>query len=211
MVVGVQMGMDSTPTVPQKGHAGGLESASRKRKRREDLQRIVLSTVATAGLVSVTLVAPNIIGAMVKMGLLPSPQKKQAIERARDRLVRNGLLTYEDRKLRLTRKGEAELRRIERNNFAIKKPRRWDGKWRVLIFDIPEYRRGLREKVRRTLRTIGFVHLQHSVWIYPYDCEDLMALLKADFKIGRDMRYLIADTIEYDHAYRAKFGLTRAK
>jgi hypothetical protein len=189
------------------GNTNTLEGANRKRQRRENLEKAVLGTVAAVGMVGVSLVAPNVLGAMGTLGMLPRPGRKQAIERARDRLVTKGLLRYEGRNLRLTKKGEAALKRIELLDYAVRKPRRWDGKWRVLIFDIPEYRRGLREKVRRTLRAIGFAHLQHSVWIYPYDCEDLMTLLKADFKIGRDMRYLIADSIEYDQAYREIFGL----
>ena len=77
----------------------------------------------------------------------------------------------------------------------------------MLIFDIPEYRKGTRDKIRYTLQTIGFVHLQHSVWIYPYDCEDLITLLKADFRIGRDMLYMIVDSLEGDATIKKRFGL----
>jgi len=57
------------------------------------------------------------------------------------------------------------------------------------------------------LHAVGFVLFQKSVWVYPYDCEDFIALLKADFKIGKDMRYLIADTIEGDASLRKAFNL----
>jgi len=76
-----------------------------------------------------------------------------------------------------------------------------------LIFDIPEYRRSLREKMRRTLTVIGFKRLQDSVWIYPYDCEDLITLLKADFRIGRDVLYMIVDQLEGDQRLCKEFGL----
>jgi len=87
------------------------------------------------------------------------------------------------------------------------KRRRWDGRWRVLIFDIPEERKLLREKVRHTLVSIGFERLQDSVWIYPYDCEDLIALIKVDFQIGREVLYLIVDSLENDGHLRKLFGL----
>lgn len=77
----------------------------------------------------------------------------------------------------------------------------------MLIFDIPEQKKGLREKIRTTLQRVGFVRLQDSVWIYPYDCEDLITLLKADFKVGKDMLYMIVDTLEYDSPLRSQFGL----
>jgi hypothetical protein len=34
-----------------------------------------------------------------------------------------------------------------------------------------------------------------------------LTLLKADFKIGKDMLYMIVDTLEYDTPVRARFGL----
>ena len=109
--------------------------------------------------------------------------------------------------MHLTSKGEARLRQLELHDFKLKKQKRWDRKWRMLIFDIPEYRRVLRNKVRATLTAIGFVHLQHSVWVYPFPCEDFIALLKADFKIGKDLLYLIVDSIENDRELRKRFNL----
>jgi len=58
---------------------------------------------------------------------------------------------------------------------------------------------------------IGFVHLQDSVWTYPYDCEDLIVLLKADFKIGKDILYMIVDELEGDWRLRKEFGLKNAR
>ena len=78
-----------------------------------------------------------------------------------------------------------------------------------LFFDIPERRRGTREKIRATLITLGFIRLQDSVWVYPYDCEDLILILKADFKIGKDVLYIIADQIEYDAPLRTYFNLPK--
>ena len=110
--------------------------------------------------------------------------------------------------LRLTAKGEQILRRLELHDFKLRKPKRWDRKWRVLIFDIPERRKNLRPKIRYTLLAIGFIRLQDSVWVYPYDCEDLITLLKADFKIGKDLLYLIVDSIENDFPLRSHFRVS---
>lgn len=186
---------------------GEMEHASRKRTRKDNLKKIILGTVKTAGLLTVAIAAPNVIGAMGKLGMLPSKRQNEVIRRSCEKFVRAGLLTKNDVGFTLTKKGEATLRLLEIRGFQAHKPRRWDGKWRMLIFDIPEYRRGLREKIRRTLRTIGFVHLQDSVWVYPYDCEDLVALLKADFRIGKDILYVIVDALEGDFRLKRHFKL----
>jgi len=186
---------------------GELEKRSRKKTQRANVQKIILQSVAVAGILGVGLLAPNVIGAMGKLGLLPSKRQKEIIERSRTRLINRGLLAYQDGKLRLTQKGEKVLRVFELHEFRLKQPKRWDGKWRVLIFDIPERRKRVREQIRRTLIMIGFVRLQDSVWIYPYDCEDLLTLLKADFKVGRDMLYMVVDQLEYDVSLKVRFGL----
>ena len=80
-------------------------------------------------------------------------------------------------------------------------------RWRVVIFDIPENRRGSRDLFRKTLRAAGFVQLQQSVWVYPYDCEDLIILLKADLKVGRGIVYMIVEKIENDKWLRERFSL----
>ena len=90
---------------------------------------------------------------------------------------------------------------------GIKKPKHWDGKWRIVIYDLKERKRGLRDKLRNTLASFGFIRLQHSVWIYPYDCEDLIMLIKADFKIGKDILYLIVEKVENDIWLKRSFGL----
>lgn len=167
--------------------------------------------MALAGIISVGLVAPNVLGAIGKLGLLPNRRQKESINRSRDRLIEQGLLKYEDEKIRLTPRGEFVLCKLESNEYQIQKPHRWDGRWRVLIFDIPEKRRKLRDQIRRSLIDIGFVRVQNSVWIYPYDCEDLVTLLKADFRIGKDLLYLVVEHMEYDIAYKKHFGLSKER
>ncbi len=186
---------------------GILEKKYRERRKRADLQELVLSTVSAVGIISVGLIAPNVLGVLQKLGVVPTARQKDSIRAARIRLIQKGLLKWEGKKLRLTEAGEKRLRYLSLQNYQMSKPKKWDERWRVLIFDIPEKRKGLREKIRSMLVMVGFVRLQDSVWIYPYDCEDLITLLKADFKIGKDMLYMIVDTLEYDHSIRQAFGL----
>jgi DNA-binding transcriptional regulator PaaX len=186
---------------------GTLEKKYRERRKRADLQELILSTVSAVGLISAALIAPNVLVALSKLGMVPSARQTDSIRTARTRMVKRGLLKWEGNKLRLTEAGEKKLRYLSLRDYQLPKPKKWDERWRVLVFDIPEKRKGLREKIRTMLVMVGFVRLQDSVWIYPYDCEDLITLLKADFKIGKDMLYMIVDTLEYDKPIRETFGL----
>jgi len=187
---------------------GILEGEYRKRRKRQDIQQIVLATVSIAGLLALAAIAPNAVQALKLFGFDPKKRQKEIMVRARDRLIEKGLLERnKDGFVAITPKGKKRLNDLEIKNLKIEKPKRWDGRWRVLIFDIPEKMRVVRNKIRLSLLNIGFLMLQNSVWIYPYDCEDYVSLLKADSKIGKKLLYLIVDTLEYDKNYRTAFDL----
>ena len=122
-----------------------------------------------------------------------------------------GYVTFEgsgtQQRARLTKKGEAFAAQMHIGAVVPKKVMRWDGKWRVVIFDVPEKRRSVRGRVRNLLKLFNFYCLQDSVWVYPYDCEDLIALLKVDLRLGNAVRYVIADSIENDVQLRTIFKL----
>lgn len=46
----------------------------------------------------------------------------------------------------------------------------WDGKWRLVIFDIPEKRRAARQFLRKKLKEWGFRKWQRSVWACKKNC-----------------------------------------
>ena len=188
---------------------GVIEKENSERSRRANLQKIILQTVATAGVLGVALLAPNALRAIKQLGILPTKRQREYIRESRERLLRQGLLTYDDGSLRLTNKGEKMLDSFAAHNYQIHKPKRWDKKWRILIFDIPERRKSTREKIRRILSSIGFVRVQDSVWLYPYDCEDIVMLFKTDLRINKEMLYMIVDVLESDKIFRKHFSLEK--
>ncbi len=158
-------------------------------------------------MVGTAFVVPQVLGLMEKTGLMPHKRQKEVINRSRDRLLHSGYLERVGGHLRVTSKGRKYLAHLEYSEYKLKKSKRWDGKWRVLIFDIPETRRSLRDKVRFTLRDMGFVLLQNSVWIYPYDCEDVVTLLKHDLRTGKQLLYMIVEELEGGNDLKKIFGL----
>jgi DNA-binding transcriptional regulator PaaX len=184
-----------------------LEDKSWKKSKRKNLQHVILQTIATAGMLSVALVAPNVIGALAKFGILPNKRQKEYISSSASKLVKRGLLFYNGKSYQLTSHGESLLRRWQFTNFELKKPKRWDKKWRVMIFDIPEKKRKARDDLIILFRQAGIQRLQNSVWIYPYDCEDIITLLKTDFGIGKYLLYMIVEELENDKYLREEFGL----
>ncbi len=189
---------------------GRLEIENEAEIRATKIQRVVLQTIATAGILSVALLAPNALQMLKVFGYNTNNKKNngRSINNSRKRLIQKGLVEYSGSGfLVLTDLGKKVLNKFENKNFKISKPAKWDNKWRILIFDIKEKNRRTRDNIRRILVSIGFVRLQNSVWVYPYDCEDLVNLLKADFKIGRELLYIIADKIEREKVLLEHFEL----
>ncbi|MES3031840.1 MAG: CRISPR-associated endonuclease Cas2 [Patescibacteria group bacterium] len=192
---------------------GNLEQDIKKKDKRKNIQKIILSTVFAAGMVSVALVAPNVLSAIKKLegSFQRKKNLKYSINESFTRLMEKGLIEIVEingkKVASITKKGESKLDFLDKHNFNLKIPKKWDGRWRVVIFDIKESRRRTRFLLRKTLSQIGFVRLQNSVWLYPYDCEDIISLLKADFKIGKDVLYMIVEKLENDWHLRKIFNL----
>lgn len=67
--------------------------------------------------------------------------------------------------IRLTELGFKELKRQKNKVKWQVKNEKWDGLWRVVVFDIPEENKRVRAVLRQTLKLLGFEQLQKSVWI----------------------------------------------
>lgn len=60
-----------------------------------------------------------------------------------------------------------KLTELGREFILLSKPEdeiKWDGKWRVVVFDIPEGKRLVRDILRSRLKLWGFNQWQKSVW-----------------------------------------------
>ncbi|KKR79849.1 MAG: repressor [Candidatus Nomurabacteria bacterium GW2011_GWA2_40_9] len=192
---------------------GILEKEIKIKDKRKNIQKIILNTIFAAGILGVMVVAPNVLSVIkqIEKGIKRKKNLKYSINSSFVRLREKGLIEIIEvngkRVARITQKGESKLDFLDRHNFKLKIPKKWDGRWRVVIFDIKESKKRIRALLRVTLSQIGFIRLQNSVWVYPYDCEDLVSLLKADFKIGSEILYMIVEKLENDWSLRKKFNL----
>ena len=195
-----------------------VEERVRQRAKRQKIQNAVLASVyLTAGL-SLILMAPNAVRLLkyVEKYIGPKPRLNRRISQAVNRLRERGLIerveTDKGFAMRLTAKG-AELAAFleeEENLFNIQKPKKWDYKWRIVIFDIWERRRSVRDRLRTLLQRNGFIKIQNSVWVYPYDCEELVVFLRTNLRLGKGILYIVAEEVENDGTLRKHFGLPSA-
>ena len=116
------------------------------------------------------------------------------------RLKKNGLIRkYIENKqefLEITDKGIKIAEKLFLNNIEITRPKKWDGKWRLVIFDIPEKERGARDGIRNKLYSLGFKQIQKSVFVYPFECSKEIHFICDFYRARKYIKYLIANIIE---------------
>ena len=107
----------------------------------------------------------------------------------------------------LTKEGQKKALKFKIDEIEIKVPAKWDGKWRIVIFDIPEKFKKAREALRRKLKDLGFLELQKSVFILPYECEDEIDFIVEVFQIRPHVRFVRANYFTNEEQLKIKFGL----
>jgi CRISPR/Cas system-associated endoribonuclease Cas2 len=178
------------------------------------VSHVILGVLGLAGVLSVAVMAPN----AVQMLRLLEPKRwkiqnpRYRVNETLRRLVKEGSIILvqadgEPLTVKLTEKGKQRFKELQLQKTSSREL--WDGKWRVVLFDILEERRKMRRRLREQLVHIGFRKLQNSVWIYPYECEEILALLKVDLKFGRDVLYFVTDKMEGDEYLRRMFSLPK--
>ena len=91
--------------------------------------------------------------------------------------------------------------------WRFKQNPRWDGRWRVVIFDVPEQRRHDRYFLRQQLKAMDFHLLHKSVWVSPYDPPPFFRELLSVSKLLSNSRILLVESMDYDRDLRKRFGL----
>ena len=131
---------------------------------------------------------------------------RQRRKRAIDRLIDEEFILASSGRLSISEKGKGLIGSAIQKARALIEKGRWDGKWRVVVFDIPEKYRHLRNNVRSILKRAGFVQLQQSVWVFPFDCEELTELIKTESNLSPFILYGVLEKIEGEAKLKKAFG-----
>jgi len=106
----------------------------------------------------------------------------------------------------ITEKGKRKLLAYEIDQMQLLH-RKWDGKWRIIIYDIYSKKRRERNLFQKTLKSMNFYQLQKSIYLTPYPCQDEIAYLREMCDVGREVLILTVSGMENEKAYKDYFGL----
>jgi len=158
------------------------------------------------GVISIATTSPYFLYNLMNIMFKSNRYSKDEIKKFRSAFnyaKKNGLISIQkdgyDVKITITEKGEASMKKFKIANLIINKPKLWDKKIRVVIFDIPNNQRIKRNAFRGKLKELGFYSIQKSVWLHPYDCKEQIKILMDFFGLTHKyIQIFVADKIEDD-------------
>lgn len=188
-------------------------------ERYGEIAKYILLGVGVAGVVVVVAAAPGVVlvGKLFEDALKQnkrhfSKNEKYKAARTLKRLEKNRLLKIKQKNgeffIELTKEGKRKFKEINLENLHIIKPPRWDGKWRLVLFDIPEEAfRPARGILRAKLKEWEFYPLQKSVWVCPWPCEKEIQAIAELYEVAPYVDVVVAEKIANDGLLRKHFGL----
>lgn len=113
-----------------------------------------------------------------------------------------------DVRIALTKEGRKLAGKYQIDDLSIPRPKKWDEKWRLIVFDIPATSNIIRDVFRGKLKEFGFYQLQKSTWIYPFECKEEIKLLREFLGADRkQIQVLEVSKMEDDSHLRIIFEL----
>jgi len=138
--------------------------------------------------------------------------EKQSVQRSLDSLSRSKLIL--EKRLKngevvsvFSDKGKKYARYFQLDDIRIKKPKRWDGKWRVVMYDVPDKLKKVRESLRYHLKELGFVEIQKSVFAHPFECEEEIKHIAEFYNSKKYIRFMLVESIDGEDKLRKCFGV----
>lgn len=174
-------------------------------------KNILLTLGVTAG-VAIFLLSPFGLHFLVK-GAIQAAFRKQDFSREIQRLRKRGYVALTKRPdgwvVKLLKKGKRKLRNAQLETMKLPKASKWDKKWRLLIFDIPEKFRIARDLLRMKLKELGMYNIQRSVFAYPYDCRGELAFISQHFGVDKYTTYAEVSYSDIDQELRNYFNIKK--
>lgn len=163
------------------------------------ITREVLKVIAAGGILIGSAAMPTLpmaVGAAIKIW---KDVNKKDLGRIITRLEKQEMISLKEDGnkivIEITDKGNKRLLEYDFENIEMKSKRR-DGKWRLIIFDIPEEKKRSRDAFGKKLLQLDFLRLQDSVFVSAYPCKNEIDFLTNYLEISDYVTLASLDKIE---------------
>lgn len=187
-----------------------------KLRKNSAAHQLLKKVALVSGVFIISTINP-IAGTQIVRMALAGYFRRKSFERSRllrdlKSLQTRNLIEYQELpnkniRLILTKTGKKKILSFDLDNMILKMRGHWDGKWRVITFDIPNEKRAARDAFRQKLKNLKFHQLHKSVFITPYPCEDEIDFLSSFYEVGKNVLLLTVSHFEGEEKLKHHFGL----
>ena len=170
-------------------------------------EKILYYLFLSGGMVAASIISPKLPYEVLRNYSKNKKFLKHRFNRDINRLKKKGDVRIYRDSIIITQKGKERILKYQLDEIEIKEKNKWDKKWRLVIFDIPEKQRKKSNVLRRKLISMGFLSYQKSVFIIPYPCRDEIDYIKEIYEVSPYVKYITAINIDNGEIYRTKFKL----
>ena len=168
-------------------------------KKNQSFSKKILALLASKPAISVAELVES-IGNAEKPSSAKSTAGAYALNRSLKGLEESGLIethhSGQQAYTRLTRDGKRKVHSLKLEQDSVLFDPTWDGKWRIVLLDLPEDCKAEREGLRYLLKKAGFILLKNSVWISPHPFEHLFRNIKKDLGLTHELMIFTTDTVD---------------
>jgi len=177
-----------------------------------EITKEILAILILSGAIAIAATSPyfiyNIIKSLKRFKKYPHKKVYDTFYRLKERGFINFYYKNNQLYISLTEKGKKKAGWMQIDALKIKKPKKWDGKWRILLFDIAQLKKLYREALRGKLKDLNFKLFQKSAWITPFDCKKEINMLKSFFGLSdKEIRLVVVEDIGDDKEFQKIFKL----
>lgn len=148
----------------------------RRKEIRDKFARHILLVLAVTAGVGAFILSPYGLHFLVRGAIRYYFRDRKRFQTELAKLRKKGFIAVAKKNdrytVKLLKKGLWKIKKLQLEQLQLSKDKHWDGKWRIYIFDIPEDAKLARDALTRKLKELGMLHVQRSVFIYPFDCRN---------------------------------------
>lgn len=128
-------------------------------------------------------------------------EENSNVERSISNLFRSRMISEKSNSdgtttLILTKNGRETALTFNIENIKLSTEKKWDKKWRIVTYDVPEKFKKTRDSLRCLLKKIDMLELQRSIFIYPYECHEEIRYIVEFYNAWKFVRFIVAESID---------------
>ena len=181
-----------------------------KNYERGELAKEILTGLALGGFIVACIVMPN-LAQVVNLFKPKDSRDRYRVKQALRGLQKKNMVHIVSRKgqdvVEITAQGKKKVLEYDLANMQLNTRQKWDQKWRIVMFDIPETKKRARNAVSFKIKDIGMYSIQKSVFVFPHPCKDEIDFVGEVFGVRKNIIYIEATHIDGDEKAKRHFGL----